>query len=302
MVITVSRNDTNTPGTNVRHADRRKLHPTRKGAIMAIVTVSRESGSGGEEIARAVAKKLNYEYISKESIYKEIEEHGKKWLEWVADLDEHAPSTWERFDRSYVAYLALVEHCILKNALKNNVVILGRGGNWLLKDLPFTLRIRIIATAEDRARKLSERLGLDMETARKKLKYRDHERFVYYQRAYSRDWTNPNDYDMTLNTSHMKFDESVDRILSEIPAKDKLATPENQEKLRRLELASRVKADIITRFPLFLPTLDVLHDGTAIVLRGVALCSTEQLQTLLETAKSSAGTTRIKSELAPRGA
>ncbi|MBE0568486.1 MAG: cytidylate kinase-like family protein [Deltaproteobacteria bacterium] len=269
---------------------------------MAIVTISRESGSGGIDIAKAVAKKLNYDYVSKESIYKEIEEHGKKWLEWVADLDERAPSTWERFDKSYAAYLALVEHCVYVNALKNNVVILGRGGNWLLKDIPYVLRVRVIASAEDRARTISRRLGIDMETARKKLKFRDHERLVFYQRAYNRDWTNPNDYNMTLNTSHMSFDESVDRILNQIPATDKFATPENQEMVRRLELASRVKADIITRFPLFIPTLDVIHDGATIVLQGVALCTAEQYQSLLETAMNSAGTTRVRSELTPRGA
>jgi cytidylate kinase len=269
---------------------------------MAIVTISRESGSGGEDIAKAVAKKLGYDYVSKESIYKEIEGHGRKWLEWVGELDEHAPSIWERYDKSYAAYLALVEHCIYRNAAKNNVVILGRGGNWLLKDIPYALRVRIIAAPEDRARKLSERLGIDMDTARKKLRFRDHERFAYLQRAYRRDWTNPNDYDITLNTSHMEFDEAVNRILSEIPAKDRLATPENQEILRRLEQASRVKADIITGFPMYLPTLDVVHDGASIVLRGVALCDPDQLQKLLETAKKSAGTTRLRSELVPRGA
>ncbi|MEW6718833.1 MAG: cytidylate kinase-like family protein [Thermodesulfobacteriota bacterium] len=269
---------------------------------MAIVTVSRESGSGGIDIAKAVARKLDYDYVSKESIYKEIEDHGKKWLEWVADLDEHAPTTWERFDKSYAAYLALVEHCVYRSAAKNNVVILGRGGNWLLKDVPYALRVRVIAAAEDRARTLSQRLGIDMETARKKLKFRDHERFVYLQRAYHRDWTNPNDYDLTLNTSHLSFDEAVDRIVSQIPARDKLVTPENEEIVRRLELASRVKADIITQFPLFIPTLDVVHDGSAIVLRGVALCEADQLKTLLETAKRSAGPTRIRSELSPRGA
>lgn len=268
---------------------------------MAIVTISRETGSGGEEIAKAVAKKLGYDYVSKESIYKEIEEHGKQWLEWVGDLDERAPTIWERYDKSWAAYLALVEQCIYKNAAKNNVVILGRGGNWLLKDIPHALRVRVIGAPEDRARNLSERLGLDMESARKKLKFRDHERFVFYQRAYRRDWTNPNDYDITLNTSHLGFEEAVDRIASEIPGKDRLATPENQEALRRLEQASRVKANIITKYPAFLPTLDVVHDGASIVLRGVALCTPEQLQKLLETAKTAAGNTRVRSELSARG-
>ena len=103
---------------------------------MAIVTLSRKSGTGATDIARAVAKKLQYEFVSKDSIYKEIEVHGKEWLDWVARLDEHAPTVWERYDQSHAAYLALVEHCIYKNALKNNVVILGRGGNYLLENDP----------------------------------------------------------------------------------------------------------------------------------------------------------------------
>src|SRR3990172_10030710 len=112
---------------------------------MAIVAVGRECGRGGEDIAKAVAEKLNYDYVSKSTIYAEMEEHGKKWLEWGKELDEHVPSTWERYDQSYAGYLALVEHCIYKAALKNNVVILGRGGNFLLKGIPYALRVRITA-------------------------------------------------------------------------------------------------------------------------------------------------------------
>jgi cytidylate kinase len=268
---------------------------------MAIVTVSRESGSGGEEIARAVAKKLDYDFVSKESIYKETEEHGKKWVEWVGGLDEKAPTVWERFDKSWAAYLAIVEHCVYRHAANDNAVILGRGGNWLLKDVPHALRVRIIGSPEDRARRLSERLGLDMETARKKLRFRDHERSSFLQRAYDGDWTNPNEYDMTLNTSHMSHDEAIERILGEIPARERLATPENREIVRRMEQASQVKADILTKFPPFLPTLEVVHDGTSIVLRGVTLADPEQLRQLLETARDSAGDTRVRSELVPRG-
>ncbi len=48
---------------------------------MAIVTISRECGSGGEEIGKAVARKLNYEYYNKAAIYRDIEKHGEQWLE-----------------------------------------------------------------------------------------------------------------------------------------------------------------------------------------------------------------------------
>ena len=264
---------------------------------MAIVTISRNSGTGAKDIAKTVAKKLRYEFVSKDSIYKEIEEHGKEWLDWVARLDEYAPTLRERYDQSHAAYLAMVEHCIYKNALENNVVILGRGGNYLLENIPYSLRVRITASAEDRGRALRDRFGIDEGTARKIMRDRDHERSVYIDRAYHRQWANPDDYDMTLNSGRMDFEELVALIVSDIPARDRLFTPETEEKLHRLELASRVKAVIVTRFSMFISTLEVHHDGTAIVLRGVGLMTKEKTQELVETAIRSAGSTRIRCEL-----
>jgi hypothetical protein len=191
----------------------------------------------------------------------------------------------------------MVEHCIYKNALKNNVVILGRGGNYLLEKIPHSLRVRITAAVEDRGRTLCDRFGIDAAAARKILQHRDHERSIYINRAYHRDWANPDDYDMTLNSGHMGFDELVALIVNEIPARDKRFTPETEEKLHHLELASRVKAEIVTRFSMFISTLEVHHDGTAIVLRGVCLLTKEKTQELMEIAMRSAGSTRIRNEL-----
>ena len=264
---------------------------------MAIVTISRKSGTGAKDIAMAVAERLRYEFVSKDSICKEIEGHGKEWLGWVARLDEHAPTLLERYDQSHAAYQAMVEHCIYRNALKNNVVILGRGGNYLFENIPYSLRVRITASVEDRGRVLCERFGIDEAAARKILTGSDHERSIYIDRTYHRQWADPDDYDMTLNSGRMGFDELVALIASEIPAKEMLFTPESEEKLRRLELASRVKAEIVTRFSTFIKTLDVHHDGTALVLRGVCLLTKEKAQELMETAVHSAGSVKVRSDL-----
>jgi len=264
---------------------------------MAIVTISRKSGTGARDIANAVAKKLRYAFVSKDSIYTEIEEHGKSWLDWAARLDDRAPTFLEQYDRSHAAYLAMVEHCIYKNALKNNVVILGRGGNYLLETIPYSLRVRITASAENRGRTLCSRFGIDEAAARKILKHRDHEKSNYINRAYRRNWDNPDDYDMTLNSGRMGFEELVALIVNEIPARDDLFTPETEETLRRLELASRVKAEIASRFYMFINTLDVHHDGTAIILRGICRLTREKTQELVETAKRAADSTKIRCEL-----
>ena len=269
---------------------------------MAIVTISRKSGTGAKDVARAVAKRLRYEFVSNDSISMEIKEHGKEWLDWVARLDDHAPTLLEQYDQSHAAYLALVEHCIYKNAMKNNVVILGRGGNYLLETIPYSLRVRITASAEDRGRVLCDRFGIDEAAARKILQQSDHDRSNYIDKAYHRKWANPDDYDMTLNSGRMGFDELVALIVSEIPARDKLFTPGTEMRLHRLELASRVKANIVTRFPMFIRTLEVHHDGTAIVLRGVCLLTKERTQELMETAMLSAGSTDDTKRTLYRGA
>jgi cytidylate kinase len=268
---------------------------------MAIVTISRECGSGGEGIAKAVAHKLDYEYVAKKVLYKDIEGHGEQWLKWAQGMDEHAPSIWERFDRSFAGFAALVEHCIYERARKNNVVILGRGGNWLLKDIPYALRVRIIAPLEDRIKFVCEREGVPEEAARKMLLFSDHERAIFLKRMYHRDWSHPDDYDLVFNTSHLSVKEVVELIIDEIPARDKRATPEAQEKLRRLALAAKVKADIRTDFHVFVPTLEVIHDGTAIVVRGV-VHSVKQQERVVEIARHSAAPTKVRSELHLRGA
>jgi len=102
---------------------------------------------------------------------------------------------------------------------------------------------------------------------------------------------------MTLNSGRMGFEELVALIVNEIPARDDLFTPETEETLRRLELASRVKAEIASRFYMFINTLDVHHDGTAIILRGICRLTREKTQELVETAKRAADSTKIRCEL-----
>jgi hypothetical protein len=62
---------------------------------MAILTISREYGSGGREIGHAVAKLMGYTYVNKEDILSDIRRDGPKWEQSVKDLDEHCPSVWE---------------------------------------------------------------------------------------------------------------------------------------------------------------------------------------------------------------
>ena len=66
---------------------------------------------------------------------------GKEWEEWGKNLDEHCPTVWEKYDWSFRGFGALLQSHILNHALNNKVVIMGRGGNFLLKDIPYALKV-----------------------------------------------------------------------------------------------------------------------------------------------------------------
>jgi cytidylate kinase len=268
---------------------------------MAIVTISRASGSGGEDIGRAVAEKLGYEYVGRTVILKEIEERGEQWLKWGKNMDEHAPSLWERFDQSFAGFVTLEENSIYQHATKDNVVIMGRGGNWLLKDVPYALRIRITAPIEKRVENICERGSVDRESARKMIEINDQERSSYLKTVYHKDWTKPRHYDVVYNMGSMSFDHVVEQIVAEISRKDKLATTEAREKLAQMALAARIKSGIVTDLKTSIPTLEVIHNGKEIVLRGVVGDVKEQKRAQ-DIATGLAGSTNVKSKLRFRGA
>lgn len=99
----------------------------RRGAIMTIVAVSREMGSGGYEIAAAVAKALDFEYVDRQILLRAAQAHGVP-EEKIADVAERRLSLWERFDEEKRRYLIFLESAYYSFAEKGNVVTAGRGG------------------------------------------------------------------------------------------------------------------------------------------------------------------------------
>ena len=268
---------------------------------MAILTICRESGVGGEEVGMAIAEKLGYEYIAKDAILNEIAEHGEKWLKWSKELDDHKPSMWERFDQSFAGYIALMESIMLEHGTKNNVVLMGRGGNWLLKDAPHALRVRIVGSTESRIDRIIAKEAVDRETARKMVEESDKERSSYLKAVYHKDWTKPEYYDVVFDVDNLSVDEIVKMILDEITAKDGKFSAEAGQKLGQIALAAAVKAEIHTQSKSYIPTLEVSHDGKQIVLDGT-VHSAEEQKDALAIAERTAAPTPVNNKLHYRGA
>lgn len=267
---------------------------------MAILTISREIGSGGREIGYNISKLLNYEYIDKEKIFSDMRADGKKWEEWGKTLDEHRPSIWEKYDWSFQAWGALIQSHIFEYALKNNVVIMGRGGNFLLKGIHHALRIRITAPIEMRIKRITRRDSTDEVTAKWLAEKTDKERAGFINALYGKDLNDPSEYDMVFDAGAKPIEEITDIVKNTLLERGKLATEDAMKNLRMRARAAKVKAGILIDSSFFVPTLEVYPEGEGIILRAV-IHSTKEHKRIEEKAKELAGDIPLKCELHYRG-
>ncbi len=111
-------------------------------------------------------------------------------------MDGVRPSLWEKYDREYRGYIALIESSIYEYALKDRVVILGRGSVFLLQDIPQVLKVRLFAPLEVRIDRVMHKDEVDRKTAEWLIEKIDKERAGYIQAIYGKHWEDQENYDL----------------------------------------------------------------------------------------------------------
>jgi len=178
---------------------------------MAIITISREMGSGGIPIAVEAAEKLGYTLINGDSIREVAGEYGLT-EEAIEQADEKPPAFVDALDDKLAVDLHQIELIILEKALQGNVIIYGRGGQDLLKEVANVFRVRIIAPFEERVERWAEREWLDPDYARILVRRSDQQRAGFIKYYFDRDWEDPLGYDLIINTSRLSHEMAVTMI------------------------------------------------------------------------------------------
>src|SRR5260370_42010376 len=125
---------------------------------MAIVTMSHGIGAGGPEIGQQLAERLGCRYVDHELISNAAQRYGLL-EEKLEHLDESKPSLFERFDVETWRYITVLQTTLYDFAEQDNVVLMGRGGQWLLRGIPHVLRVRAIAPFDVRVHRLTNQLA-----------------------------------------------------------------------------------------------------------------------------------------------
>jgi cytidylate kinase len=263
---------------------------------MAILTISRQLGSIDKEITQTMARLWKYEYIDRRKILEDMRAQGGQWEEYGKEFDEHYPNVWERFDRSFTGFVALSQSIILNYALNDNVVIVGRGGNFLLREVPFALSVRIVAPLEQRLETIMKRENLSKSAAELFVKKVDKEisRAVHY--IYGKDINDPSSYDLFFDVGVLPIHEVMAAIRSALLERDKLRTEEAVKELEMKALAKKVRAGIATDPNLFIPIFNVIPGRDLLLVTGI-VHNPEEHKKVENAVKNIAGTVPVEFSL-----
>jgi cytidylate kinase len=171
------------------------------------VTISREYGSGGRQVAALLADRLGYQLFDRDivDVIAGNTDFRKATLE---SLDEGTLSTIHLWVESLLRGRYFDESDYHKHLLKvllaiaghGKAIILGRGANFVVEG-GTVVKIRIVAPLDDRIRRVAEREGLAEDRARRRVLLMDEERAAFVRRHFGGDISDPAAYDAVLNGS-----------------------------------------------------------------------------------------------------
>lgn len=211
---------------------------------MAIITISRQMGSLGDEIARETANTLGYEYIEKVQISEILSKLGFS-LSDIDKFDEKKPSVWQSLSIQKELFAHFIRAAVYELAARKNVVIVGRGGQVILKDIPGVLSIRVIAPYEIRVKRLMEQRGYEENEAQRIILQGDRDSSGYLSTYFDAKSDDSALYDLVINTRAMSLESSAELIASAVDTDIIKESPPVSETVFDLALMHKAKAAIL---------------------------------------------------------
>jgi cytidylate kinase len=168
---------------------------------MTVVTISRQVGSFGDEIAASVAEKLNFRLVGQEEIHDLGSSCDQSFKDACALFEREVPKGFmERFFFHNPAYTSLFESLHFELASLGNVVIVGRGAQIVLSGIPSVLKVRVVAPLKARINRIMDEKHMSAEEAGDYVNSYGHQRRALIESIYHTDLSNWALYDLIINT------------------------------------------------------------------------------------------------------
>jgi cytidylate kinase len=200
-----------------------------------LITISRQYGAGGSEVAARVATTLGWRVVDNELVERVAARAGLT-PEDVAQREERVSTFIERLARTVVAatpelvvppeaggtaptlaegdLVRVTERVVEEAAAEGRVVLVGRAAPAVLAREREAIHVKMVAPRDWRVRKVIERLGVPPEEAARLTDETDRNRARYHRQHYQRDWADPANYHLVLNTAALGLDGAAEVIVA----------------------------------------------------------------------------------------
>jgi cytidylate kinase len=263
---------------------------------MAIITISRQLASLGDETANELAKLLDYRFVDKLSLEGRMKSYGVVGSK-LEKYDERKPTFFAALSQDRDDYLHFLKTAMLAEAEEGSCVFIGRGAFALFKDVPGVLSVSLVAPMDIRIERVKSYFHCDDKRARQIIGQSDHDREGFHRYFFDVNWKDPANYHIALNmgTLHPAL---AARIIKEL--KDETIGADAETKsaraLKDMALSQQVIHHIL--YEREIP----IHFLEAKVAKGEAtLYGVVNAQTLVEAAVSAAkdfpGVVKVISEI-----
>jgi cytidylate kinase len=200
-----------------------------------VITITRQYGSGGSDIAQLVARALGWTVIDNQFV-DEVARLAGLPTDEVAQREERAPGLLERLARTLAVaspellittaavprveedeatIVQLTERIIREAASHGRVVLVGRGAQALLAQRPDALHVYVVASKPWRMKLAVERLGVEPGSAAQVVDDTDRRRDQYVKTYYGRHRQDPTIYDLVVNAERLGFEGAAGVIVAE---------------------------------------------------------------------------------------
>ncbi len=199
---------------------------------MAVITISRQFGAGGRTLGKMVSDSLGYTFIDNELIQM-VAIQAKVSTNWVESLEKDAGGKLQRFvtslvsrslvdrilsgERGYIdeeIYVDMLQKIITGIADEDNVVIIGRGGQYILKDRPNVFHLLLVSDFEDRITFMEKHYDLSRKHAQQAVSLDDKRRINLYRKFGREDYEKPDIYHMVLNMTQLDLETAKNLVVT----------------------------------------------------------------------------------------
>jgi CMP/dCMP kinase len=195
-------------------------------AHIELITVSREFGAGGSELARLLGERLGWPVLDNElacrcakrlnidtAAVERLREHSPSLLARLSSALLIAPPEASGIDISHLLRIDAIAEAAqesLSEAVTHlPLIVVGFGTQSMFADRADALHLRVVAPLGVRVARLRGRYGWDAATAAAKARQMDEDRRRYVQRYFHRDVLDPMLYDLQINTGRLSIEEAV---------------------------------------------------------------------------------------------